>query len=111
MNQGVELDGNTLYHIAMGPEALVEAMSIGIRPEYLDGAAKKAFAFAAQHHAETSKVPSTADFQSLFGTGCVVQTSVDRSFIFAEVMKRAMFRHIDTGTAGIVKALGKFTVI
>jgi replicative DNA helicase len=105
MNQGVQLDGNTLYHVAMGKEALVEAISVGIRPEYLDGKAGQAFAFAVQHHAETDKVPSTSDLQSLFGTDCVVQTNVDRSFIYQEVMKRAMFRHLDTGVAGITKRL------
>lgn len=101
----VQLDGNTLYHVAACPEALVEAISIGIRPEHLDGKAGQALAFAAEHHAETGAVPSVDDLRSLFGKDCVVQTSVARGFVFQEVMKRAMFRHIDGGVSGIVKKL------
>ena len=101
----LDLDGGTLYHVLSGGhEALVEAMSMGVRPEYMDGKAAKALTFIADHHATHQMMPGIKDVESLFG-GVVAQNGLARGFVFGELMRRALFRRVSMGVDKVDKAL------
>ena len=102
----VNLDGNTIYALLKGgPEAVAEALSVGIKPDNLDGKAAKAFAEIVQHAMEYQSVPSFDDIASVYGSEVVVETGLARAFVFQEIGRRSLYRNIALGIEEVDKRL------
>ncbi len=96
-----DLDGNVVHAcLAGGPEAVAEALSIGVKPSSLDGNAGKAFGFIVQHMLEHGSIPDEDDITSLFGS-VVVPTGLARTFTFTEVANRTLFRKVAAGQTAV----------